>query len=152
MQSVHLRAVFVQRLMPLPQHQVIMLSEVIIVCLPFKWDDWAGALCNHFKCDWMPSRFQILFQQRFSIDHSSIQLAAEVFNPPDVLPLIPIENKSCNIERCVIAWCIEVLLFTCINRLALEICESSFDHAWPPMRASTWLISSAYGMLCQSGR
>ena len=30
-----------------------------------------------------------------------IQLEAEVFNPPDVLPLIPIVNKTCNIERCV---------------------------------------------------
>ena len=26
---------------------------------------------------------------------------AEVFNPPDVFPLIPIVNKSCNIERFV---------------------------------------------------
>ena len=30
-----------------------------------------------------------------------IQLEAEIFNPPDVLPLIPIVNKSCNIEGCV---------------------------------------------------
>ena len=30
-----------------------------------------------------------------------IQLEAEVFNPPDIFPLIPILNKSRNIERCV---------------------------------------------------
>ena len=30
-----------------------------------------------------------------------IQLESEVFNPPDVFPLIPIVNKSCNIECCV---------------------------------------------------
>ena len=30
-----------------------------------------------------------------------LQLDAEVFNPPDVFPLIPIVNKSCNIECCV---------------------------------------------------
>ena len=30
-----------------------------------------------------------------------IQLEAEVFNPHDVFPLIPIVNKSCNMERCV---------------------------------------------------
>ena len=30
-----------------------------------------------------------------------LQLEAEVFNPPDIFPLIPIVNKSCNIERCV---------------------------------------------------
>ena len=32
---------------------------------------------------------------------SQIQLEAEVFNPPDIFPLIPIVNKLCNIERCV---------------------------------------------------
>ena len=31
----------------------------------------------------------------------NIQLKAEVFNPPDIFPLISIVNKSCNIERCV---------------------------------------------------
>ena len=35
------------------------------------------------------------------IPSPEIQLEAEVFNPPDVFPLIPIVNKSCNIERCV---------------------------------------------------
>ena len=30
-----------------------------------------------------------------------IQLEAEVFNPPDIFPLISIVNKSCNIEHCV---------------------------------------------------
>ena len=30
-----------------------------------------------------------------------VQLEAEVFNPPDVFPVIPIVNKLCNIERCV---------------------------------------------------
>ena len=31
----------------------------------------------------------------------NVQLQAEVSNPPDVFPLIPIVNKSCNIGRCV---------------------------------------------------
>ena len=30
-----------------------------------------------------------------------IQLKVEVFNPPDIFPLILIVNKSCKIERCV---------------------------------------------------
>ena len=33
--------------------------------------------------------------------HSDLQLEAEVFNPPDVFPLIPIVNNSWNIELCV---------------------------------------------------
>ena len=37
----------------------------------------------------------------FLIEEDDIQLEAEVFNPPDVFPLIPTVNKSCNIESCV---------------------------------------------------
>ena len=32
---------------------------------------------------------------------SVVQLEAEVFNSPDIFPLIDIVNKSCNIEHCV---------------------------------------------------
>ena len=32
---------------------------------------------------------------------SVVQLEAEVFNSPDIFPLIPTVNKPCNIERCV---------------------------------------------------
>ena len=35
------------------------------------------------------------------LSRTSVQFEAEVFNPPDVFPLIPIVNKSWNIERCV---------------------------------------------------
>ena len=45
---------------------------------------------------------------------------------------------------CIIAWCMEVLLFTCTKHQVLQFCDSSFDHAWMTVWSSgpctQWII------------
>ena len=64
-----------------------------------------------------------------------LQFEAEVYNPPDIFPLIPIVNESCNIEHCVnnmmVSQCSEL-------ELRSKICKS----IQPPDPIDTYLFQA----------
>ena len=75
-------------------------AQLYVSCQPLPMD------VNLGHSQWTPNATLRLLRcgitaEYFGFHTPNIQLEAEVINPPDVFPLIPIVNKSCNFECCV---------------------------------------------------
>ena len=77
----------------------------------------------------------MMFQSVVKFQNEEIQLEAEVINPPDVFPLIPIVNKSCNIECCVnsMLQIIQIMMVSHCSELELSMFRGTTQSGHHPL-------------------